>query len=238
MYPVFEIDHQEEYSRGELLLRTFFGAFYIVLPHAFILMFLGIWSSILTFIAFWSILFTGRYPESMFEYQERLVRWQTRLNAVTLNLSDGYPAFGLTAEHPGVEVEIPYPEDLSRGEVLLKAFFGWLYVGLPHGLILMVRIFVMYILMFVAWWVVLFTGEYPRGIHEFNVGTLRWAFRANLYLQLMTDRYPPFNGQPDPYEGEEYDDYADDEADDFMERNDEVDESAEGDDIVPDPDED
>ena len=238
MYPIYEIDHQVEYSRGELLLRTFFGAIYIVFPHSIILMILGIWSSILTFIAFWSILFTGRYPESMFEYQENLLRWQTRLNAVTLNLSDGYPAFGLNADHPGVEVEIPYPEELSRGEVLLKALFGWLYVGIPHGIILIFRLLITQILVFVAWWVVLFTGEYPRGIHEFNVGTLRWAFRANLYLQLMTDRYPPFSGAPDPYEGDDYDDMIDDDGEDYIDPNEDIDDAAEPDEIVPDPDED
>ena len=203
MYPLFEIDRQVEYSRGELLLRTFFGWIYIVLPHAFILGLLGIWSGILTFIAFWSILFTGRYPESMFEFQEQLQRWQIRFNAVTLNLSDGYPAFGLTAQHEGVHVEIPYPENLSRGELILKALFGFIYVIIPHGIILYLRLIATMILMIFAWFAVLFTGKYPAGMHEFNVGTLRWAFRVSLYMALMTDRYPPFSGRPDEWEGGE-----------------------------------
>ena len=57
------IKHQEKYSRGELLLRTIFGALYIYLPHGFILMFVGLWGGILQFVAFWVILFTGRYPQ-------------------------------------------------------------------------------------------------------------------------------------------------------------------------------
>jgi hypothetical protein len=207
MYPLFEIDQQEEYSRGELLLRTFFGWIYITLPHAFILALLGIWSSILTFVAFWSILFTGRYPESMFEFQEKLLRWSTRLNAVTLNLRDGYPAFGLDAQHDGVSVEIPYPEHFSRGELILKVLFGVIYVLIPHGIILYFRFLITVILMIAAWFVVLFTGKYPEGMHEFNVGTLRWAFRVNLYMSLMTDRYPPFTGQPDEWDGDT--EYAD-----------------------------
>lgn len=73
--------HQESYSRTELILRTLFGAFYIVLPHAFILFFLSIWGGILAFVAFWVVLFSGRYPESMFEYQVQLMRWQLRVNA-------------------------------------------------------------------------------------------------------------------------------------------------------------
>ena len=68
------ISHQEHYSRCELLLRSIFGLIYIVLSHTFILFFLGIWGSILSVIAFWVILFTGRYPESMFEYQVQLLR--------------------------------------------------------------------------------------------------------------------------------------------------------------------
>ena len=66
--------HQESYSRTEVILRTLFGAFYIVLPHAFILFFLSIWGGILAFVAFWVVLFSGRYPESMFEYQVQLMR--------------------------------------------------------------------------------------------------------------------------------------------------------------------
>ena len=90
------ISHQEHYSRSELLLRSIFGLIYIVLPHTLILFFLGIWGSILSAIAFWVILFTGRYPKSMFEYQVQLLRWQLRLNARIYNLSDDYPPFLLT----------------------------------------------------------------------------------------------------------------------------------------------
>jgi len=66
------ITHQEKYSRGELLLRTFLGWLYIVIPHFIVLFFLQIWSSILTFLAFWSILFAARYPKGMFNFQVKL----------------------------------------------------------------------------------------------------------------------------------------------------------------------
>jgi hypothetical protein len=75
------VTYQERYSRSELLLRSIFGVFYIVMPHFFLLIFMGIWGSILAFIALISILFTGRYPESMFEYQVQLLRWQLRVNS-------------------------------------------------------------------------------------------------------------------------------------------------------------
>ena len=194
----FHITHQEEYSRLELILRTLFGYFYIVLPHMFILLFLGLWSAILTFIAFWAILFTGRYPESFYEFQVKLIRWQTRVNARMYNLADEYPAFGLNAEDSHVDVQVAYPESLGRGLAIIKVLFGGLYVGIPHGFLLFFRGLWSFILMIAAWFVVLFTGKYPESMHEFIVGTMRWSTRVNLYLSLMVDDYPPFSASPDP----------------------------------------
>jgi len=195
------ITHQENYSRGELLLRTFFGFIYMTLPHAFLLFFFGMWSAILTFISFWVILFTGRYPESFFEYQVKLIRWNIRLNARRYNLCDGYPSFFIDGADDRTSFNMDYPESLSRGNALLKAFFGWLYCAVPHVFILLFRLFWGAILSFVAWWVVLFSGKYPEGIHEFNVGTLRWTTRLNLYLTYMTDQYPPFSGREETNDG-------------------------------------
>lgn len=189
----FDIKHAEKQSRGELLLRTLFGWIYMYLPHAFVLLFLGLWGAILGFISFWIILFTGRYPQSFFEYQVKLIRWQTRLSARQFNLIDGYPAFGLDVVDPPVVVEIPYPETLSRGTLLLKFFFGWLYVAIPHGFCLFFLALAVYVVLFIGWWFILFTGQLPVGMHNFLVGFLRWNQRVNLYLANMTDTYPPFS---------------------------------------------
>lgn len=190
------INHQESYSRGELLLRAFFGWIYIMLPHMFILMFLQIWGAIVTFISFWVILFTGRYPQSFFEFMVGMLRWGLRVNARMYNLADGYPGFGLNVVDDHVSLEVEYPESLSRGLQIVKFMFGWLYVALPHIFILYFRIiWGNVILGFLAFWVVLFTGKYPASWHAFNVGTLRWLTRVNLYLSFMTDDYPPFSGK-------------------------------------------
>ncbi len=194
----FDIVHQESYSRGELLLRTFFGIFYIAIPHMVVLYFLGIWSAIINFIAFWSILFTGKYPKSMFEFQVKYIRWQMRVNARLLNLADGYPKFGLEAQDDAVIFEMEYPERLNPGSLILRVLFGFFYVLIPHIFALMIRLIVTDVLIFVAWWAVLFTGKYPEGMHKFNVGTLRWSLRLNLFMMyFMTDTYPPFSGLPD-----------------------------------------
>lgn len=192
----FDVVHQARYSRGELLLRTFFGWLYIVIPHMFLLFFISIGAIVLMFLAWWVVLFTGRYPRSFFNYQLNALRWQARVEARLLHLHDGYPAFGLDEHDPGLVFDIPYPERLSRGLLLLRTFFGWLYCLIPHGFILFFRVIATAVLVFFAWWVVLFTGKYPKTLHEFVVGTSRWTYRLNTYLMFMTDTYPPFSGKP------------------------------------------
>ncbi|MFC2130654.1 DUF4389 domain-containing protein [Bacteroidota bacterium] len=190
------VKHQEKYSRGELLLRTFFGWIYIGIPHFFLLFFIGLWSGILAFVSWWAILFTGRYPQSFFEFQVKTLKWSLRVAASLFNLVDGFPPFGLNTADDTTKFEMPYPESLGRGTLLLKTFLGWIYCGIPHGFCLSFRYLWSYILGFIAWWAVLFTGKYPESWHEFNVGTLRWTFRFDLYLYyFMSDDYPPFSGK-------------------------------------------
>jgi len=191
------VTYQDTYSRSELLLRSFFGVFYIALPHFFILVFMALWGSILSFIAFVTIMFTGRYPESMFEFQVKLLRWLLRLNARLQNLSDGYPSFGLDGTDEFTSLEVEYPESISRGATLLRTFFGIFYVMLPHGFVLYFRILWGFLLQIYAWLSVLFTAEYPKSVHDFLVGTIRWQYRVNLYMGNMTDVYPPFSGEED-----------------------------------------
>jgi hypothetical protein len=189
------IHHQETYSRVELLLRTFFGWLYIGIPHYFLLFFISIWAAILIFIAFWVVLFTGRYPKNMYEFQAGLMRWVLRLNARIYNLSDGYPAFGIKAVNEHVTLDLPYPEKLNRGLLLLRTFFGFIYVLIPHGFLLFFRYIATMVIVFLAWWAVLFTGKYPLSFHTYVTGLLRWTNRVNIYLMFMTDKYPPFSGK-------------------------------------------
>ncbi len=190
-----EITHQESYSRGHLLLRTFLGWLYIGIPHCFLLFFVSIWSAILAFITFWVVLFTGSFPESIFEFQIKLFNWNLRVNAVLSNLVDGYPAFGISGTSEKVSLTHDRPEKVKRGLVLVRALFGCIYVGIPHGFCLCFRLIGTYVLIFLAWWVVLFTGKYPEKWHGFNVGTFRWSTKIGLYLGYFTDDYPPFSGK-------------------------------------------
>jgi len=95
-----------------------------------------------------------------------------------------------------VKLSIDYPERLSRGVLLLKFFFGWLYVGIPHGIILWLYGIAVFVVVFVSWWAILFTARYPRWAFSFVLGYLRWQLRVNAYVTYyFTDAYPPFSGE-------------------------------------------
>ena len=189
----YGVRHQESYSRGELLLRTMFGGLYIALPHALVLIFLLLWSSLLNFVSFWAILITGKYPESMFNYQLNLQRWALRVNVRLQNLSDGYPAFGLSSTDSNIIIEIERPEKSNRGTVLLRAMFGFLYVLIPHAFCLIFLLIGASFVRLIAFWAVLITGKYPKRMHDYMVGLLRWQYRISIYMGYMTDVYPPFS---------------------------------------------
>jgi hypothetical protein len=95
-----------------------------------------------------------------------------------------------------VRFTVAYPESVSRGTLLLKTFFGWLYVGIPHGIALMFYgLAAAALVTCIAWFAILFTGKYPRGMFDFVVRFLRWQMRVNVYMLLLTDAYPPFGGE-------------------------------------------
>lgn len=192
---MFKLDivHQEKYSRVELLLRTFFGWLYIMIPHGIALMFVGMAAGLLTFVAWWAILITGKYPRSLFDFMLGYYRWSTRFSASILNMADGYPRFGFDAhEDDAVIFDLEYPEHLSRGLLLLKTFFGFFYVLIPHMIVLMILIIPAYFIILIAWFAVLFTGKYPKGMFNYMLGITIWSTRVNLYF-IMTDKYPPFS---------------------------------------------
>lgn len=187
------IKHQESYSRGELLLRTFFGIFYIQIPHMFVLIFIGIAAMFINFIAFWAILFTGNYPRGMWNFMVGMLRWSLRLGARIDNLSDGYPAFGINATDDATSFEIEYPEKSSRGLLLLRTFFGFIYILIPHAFCLAFLMIGALFVKLIAFWIVLITGNYPKGMHDYMVGVTRWGMRVNAYYYNLTDTYPPFS---------------------------------------------
>ncbi|MCK5008588.1 MAG: hypothetical protein KAR73_14445, partial [Spirochaetales bacterium] len=131
------ITHQDRYSRGQLLLRTIFGFIYILIPHSFLLFFVGIWSAILSFITFWIVLFTANFPESIFNWQVKYMNWNLRVSASISNFVDGYPSFGIKGSSDNAKLDVPRPERVSRGLVILRVLLGTIYVMIPHGICLL-----------------------------------------------------------------------------------------------------
>ena len=94
-----------------------------------------------------------------------------------------------------VNLTVEYPEKLSRGILLLKVFFGWLYVGIPHGFMLFFYQIAVAVVIFIAFWAILFTGKFPSGMYNFVVGYHRWSVRVQAYMNFLRDEYPPFSGE-------------------------------------------
>jgi len=194
----FQIQHQEQYSKGQAVLRALFGWIYIGIPHLFCIYFAAIAFSALNILAFWIVLFSGKLPKLYFDIYVGTFRWLNKIYASLSGLTDTYPSFAFEArEKDAVTYELEYVESYPQGQALLVAIFGWLYVGIPHGIILIFRSIWGGILNFLAFWSVLFTGKYPESWHTFIVNTYRWSERVSQYLYLVRVKYPPFNGLPD-----------------------------------------
>ncbi|MGH3118094.1 MAG: DUF4389 domain-containing protein [Gaiellales bacterium] len=187
----------------------------LAIPHFIVLFFLFIAFVLLTIVAFFAILFTGRYPRSIFDFNVGVLRWGWRVAYYSYGAlgTDRYPPFSLAAvsDYPA-SVEVPYPEQLSRGLVLVK----WWLLAIPHYLVLGVLLgaggfawrggwdgdrdewrsgggpgLIMLLVLFAAI-ALLFTTRYPRGIFDLVMGLNRWVLRVVAYATLMTDVYPPF----------------------------------------------
>ena len=135
------------------------------------------------------ILFRQRYPRWWFDFALELARFGARIGAFLVLLTDEYPS---TVEEQQVHLDLDYPDaerDLNRWLPLVK----WLLV-IPHVIVLFFLTIGAFFAVVLAWFAILFTGRYPRGIFDFVVGVGRWWLRVQAYAWLLvTDRYPPFS---------------------------------------------
>ena len=135
------------------------------------------------------IVFRQRYPRWWFDFALEFARFSARVTAYLTLLTDRYPS---TVDEQSVHLEVDYPnveQDLNRWLPLVK----WL-LAIPHYIVLLVLAIVAFFAVVIAWFAILFTGQYPRGLFDFVVGVGRWALRVQAYaFLLVTDRYPPFS---------------------------------------------
>ena len=187
-YPArLEVDYPEQLNRITTLLRVIW-----IVPILVILVLLsggeeGIATGLAVATAL-MIVVRQRYPRWWFDFSRELTRFEGRLTAYLALLTDQFPS---TVEEQSVHIEIDYPDvekDLNRWLPLVK----WL-LAIPHYIVLIILGVLAVIAVIVAWFAILITGRYPRGLFDFVVGVLRWALRVQAYaFLLVTDRYPPF----------------------------------------------
>jgi hypothetical protein len=185
-YPVrVDFEYPERLSRWKIFVKWL-----LAIPHFIIVYLLQIVNSVMVFIAFFAILFTKKWPRGMFDFSVQIQRWTANVLAyAVLLMRDEYPPFSGEAGQYPVTFEIDYDDNLSRWMIFVK----WLLV-LPHLIILTFLVVAAYVVVIIAFFAILFTGRYPRGMFDFVLGTFRWLTRVSAYSSwLMTDRYPPFS---------------------------------------------
>lgn len=181
----------------------------LLIPHYIALWFLGVAMLALTVVAFFAILVTGRYPRAIFDFNVGVLRWSWRVGFYGYSAlgTDKYPPFTLAADadYPA-SLDVPYPEHLSRGLVLVK----WWLLAIPQyiivfalvgGLGIVVHLWgLIAVLVLFAAIALLAAHPYPRSIFAVVMGLNRWAFRVLVYALLMRDEYPPFRFDPGGFE--------------------------------------
>jgi hypothetical protein len=196
---------------------------FLAIPHFILLFFLWFALVITTIVAGFAILFTGRYPRALFDFNVGVMRWNWRVAfyAYAAVGTDLYPPFTLKRTNYPADFEVDYPERLSRGLVLVK----WWLLAIPH--LLVVAAFtntawrwradnnyfgttyeqsagpsLLGLLVLIAAVILLFTGRYQRPLFDFILGVDRWIYRVLVYTALMRDEYPPFRLDQGPLEPE------------------------------------
>jgi multisubunit Na+/H+ antiporter MnhB subunit len=189
-YPVnFDIDFLEEHDR----LSSFFRPL-LAIPVLVILCVLasvngvGLAGGLIIATAL-MIIFRQRYPRWWFDFVLELNRFSSRVFAYLLLLSDQYPS---TVDKQSVRLDVEYP-DAKKGLNRWLPIVKWL-LAIPHYVVLAFLIIGAIVATIIAWFAILFTGQYPRSLFDYVVGVGRWATRVNAYAFLLTtDVYPPFS---------------------------------------------
>lgn len=183
-HPVFfDVEYPERVSR----LTTFFRLF-MAIPQFIVVYLLLMAMGLITILSWFAILFTGKYPKSFFDFAAGVMRWQANVWAYIALLRNEYPPFSLEPGEYPVMLDIPLAERQSRFRLFVRAF-----AIIPNYIVLQFVLYGWFFTTFLSWWMILFSGRYPRGLFKFSVGVLRWQQRQFAYVYLLRDEYPPYS---------------------------------------------
>lgn len=168
---------------------------FLAIPQLLVARALGYVAQILAVVSWFIILFTGRLPGELANFQVMYMRYYVRVATFTVFLREEYPpfAFGMTDNDPGGDARLRVdvmPRLASRNR--LTVGFRIILV-IPQLIVLALLAIVQVVVLLIAFFAVLFTGRWPAGLRDFTVGVLRWWLRVESYLLLLTDDYPPFS---------------------------------------------
>jgi hypothetical protein len=214
-YPVsYDVERPERYNRLTVAFRLI-----LVIPHLFLVggggflaggninqddsTVTAVWSlltsgiltivaGILVFLAWWAILFTGRFPTSFRDFVTMIYRWSMNVHAYIALQTDPYPPFSGNAPYP-LQLHVRPEEKHNRLTVAFRIF-----LVIPHAIVLFFLQLAQAVVTVIAWFAILFTGQYPEGMYGFSVGVSRWYARVYAYMYLLVDDYPPFSLSAEP----------------------------------------
>ncbi len=187
MYPIsYEVDPALE---GRNRLTTFFRSL-VVIPWAIVAYVYGIVAGIAAVIAWFAIVFTGRYPDGIYDFNAGYLRMYNRVYGFEYLLTDEWPPFG-GEEAPGYPVRIGVAQALGQYS-RLKTGFRFI-VGIPVMLLGAVQGIILAVCSLIAWFAILFTGKLPEGLFNPMRSAAAYLARANAYFLLMTEDWPPFS---------------------------------------------
>ncbi len=197
-YPVnFEVDYAGgTRSRGLAVLGIiYFLKGLALIPHMIVLAFLYVAVLVGAYIGYFVVAFTGTMPRGLFDFLAGVEGWYTRVISWLWANTDEYPPFALDAPAYPARFTAEYGTgQRSRGLAVLGIFlFLKGLAALPHLIIIGVLGYAQGIAAWVGFWIILFTGSLPQGIHDFVVGVTRWTARTFAWIAGLTDEYPPFS---------------------------------------------
>jgi hypothetical protein len=187
MYPIsYAADYAAE---GRNRLTTFFR-YIVAIPWQIVI---GLWSIVVSFTVFFAwvaMIFTGRYPEGLYNFHAGFLRASNRVNGFAYLLTDEYPPFG-GEEAPDYPIRTGIPEPLDTYS-RAKAFFRYI-IGIPVMILALVHALILSVVTLIAWFAILFTGKHPEGLFNPARNASAYLGRAGGYFMLMTEDWPPFS---------------------------------------------